>query len=159
MASIYLLQRTQVIPATPEEVWNYFSTPGNLPHITPAYMRFTVTSPPYTGQVYPGQVITYTVAPIAGIPLEWMTEITHVAYLDYFVDEQRVGPYSIWHHEHHFQIVPGGVKMTDIVHYRLPFGWLGKLAHSLFVKKQLEALFAYRHQAVEKIFGLVTAAQ
>ncbi|MBS0025698.1 SRPBCC family protein [Chitinophaga sp. 22321] len=153
MASIYLLQRTQIIPGTPEEVWNYFSTPDNLLHITPAFMRFTVTSPPYTGQVYPGQVITYTVAPLLGIPLEWMTEITHVEYLSYFVDEQRVGPYSIWHHEHHFRLVAGGVKMTDIVHYRLPFGWLGRLAHSLFVKQQLDNLFSYRHQAIEKIFG------
>jgi len=154
MPSIYLLQHTQVIPAPPEEVWNYFSNPNNLSHITPPEMRFTVTSPPYTGQVYPGQIITYIVSPVLGIPLEWMTEITHVEYLNYFVDEQRVGPYHIWHHEHHFQIIPGGVKMTDIVHYRLPFGLLGRLAHWLFVKKQLDNLFIYRHRAVEKIFGV-----
>jgi ligand-binding SRPBCC domain-containing protein len=157
MGSIYFMQHSQVIPAQPEEVWNYFSNPNNLAHITPPTMRFMVTSPPYTGQVYPGQIITYFVSLVAGIPLEWMTEITHVSYLDYFVDEQRAGPYSIWHHEHHFQAVPGGVKMTDLVHYRLPFGWLGKLAHRLFVKRQLEALFTYRFQAVEKIFGLPTA--
>ncbi|MBO9731917.1 MAG: SRPBCC family protein [Chitinophaga sp.] len=158
MATIYSLRHTQIIPASPEDVWNYFSSPANLSHITPASMRFRETSAPHTGQVYPGQVITYTVAPIAGIPLEWMTEITHVAYLDYFVDEQRVGPYRLWHHEHHFQPTPGGVKMTDIVHYKLPFGWLGRLAHWLFVKKQLDDLFAYRHQVIEKIFGQPTVA-
>ncbi|NLR78793.1 SRPBCC family protein [Chitinophaga eiseniae] len=153
MASIYSIQRTQVIPAPQEEVWSYFSNPANLQHITPAAMRFIVTSAPYTGQVYPGQVITYKISPLAGIPREWMTEITHVSYLSYFVDEQRVGPYSIWHHEHHFEQVPGGVKMTDLVHYRLPLGWLGKLAHRLFVKQQLAMLFEYRYKAVERIFG------
>ncbi|PSL49142.1 ligand-binding SRPBCC domain-containing protein [Chitinophaga niastensis] len=159
MASVYLLQRTQLISASLEEVWDYFSAPGNLTNITPAHMRFRVTSPPVEGQVYPGQIITYKVSPVAGIPLEWMTEITHVEYLVYFVDEQRVGPYSIWHHQHHFEAVAGGVKMTDTVHYRLPFGWLGKLAHGLFVKRQLEALFAYRNEAVKKQFTPSTAAQ
>ncbi|MFY0253171.1 hypothetical protein ACDQ55_04370 [Chitinophaga sp. 30R24] len=153
MASIYSLQRTQFIPARLEEVWNYFSSPGNLEHITPSYMRFRVTSPPYTGQVYPGQIITYRVSPVLGIPLVWMTEIMHVSYLNYFVDEQRVGPYRIWHHEHRFQEVPGGVKMTDTVYYQLPFGWLGKLAHGLFVKKQLQTLFNYRYAVIEKVFG------
>lgn len=153
MASVYLLQRTQVIPATLEQAWDYFSNPGNLEKITPAYMRVRVTSPPYEGQVYPGQMITYKISPLAGIPLEWVTEITHVIHRVYFVDEQRVGPYRLWHHEHHFSEVPGGVQMTDIVHYRLPLGWLGRIAHSLFVKKQLEGLFEYRIQTVDRHFG------
>ena len=153
MASVYLLQRTQVIPATLEQVWDYFSNPANLEMITPAYMRFRVTSPPYEGQVYPGQIITYKVSPLAGIPLEWVTEITHVIHRVYFVDEKRVGPYRLWHHEHHFSEVPGGVQMTDIVHYRLPLGWLGRLAHSLFVKRQLEKIFQFRQHTVSRHFG------
>ncbi|RBL94233.1 SRPBCC family protein [Chitinophaga flava] len=153
MPSVYLLQQTQFIPAPLEVVWDFFSNPNNLERITPAYMRFRVTSPPYEGRVYPGQMITYTVCPIARIPMEWVTEITHVQQHDYFVDEQRVGPYRLWHHGHHFVEVPGGVQMQDTVHYRLPLGWLGRLAHVLFVRRQLENIFAYRLRVVEDLFG------
>ncbi|MGN7993507.1 SRPBCC family protein [Chitinophaga sp. 22308] len=153
MASIFLLQRTQFIPAPLPQVWDFFSNPNGLAQITPSNIRFRVTSPPDERKVYPGQVITYTISPLAGIPLEWMTEITHVREGDYFVDEQRVGPYKLWHHQHHFREVPGGVEMTDTVHYRLPLGWLGRLAHTLFVRRQLEHIFAYRHRAVQELFG------
>jgi ligand-binding SRPBCC domain-containing protein len=81
-----------------------------------------------------------------------MTEITHVEDKKYFVDEQRFGPYSLWHHQHHFRQTEAGVEMTDIVHYKIPFGKLGDLAHALFVKKQLKAIFDYRYEVVEKLF-------
>jgi ligand-binding SRPBCC domain-containing protein len=103
--------------------------------------------------MYPGQVITYNVKPVLGIPLFWMTEITHVARPRFFVDEQRRGPYALWHHEHHFKPVAGGVEMTDLIHYAIPFGVLGRLAHALFVKKQLHEIFAYRYQKAETLFG------
>ena len=144
MSRIYSLQRIQVIPASLEAVWNYFSSPKNLIDLTPEYMHFRVTSPPHQGQIYAGQIITYKVSPVAGIPLTWVTEITHVHPQQYFVDEQRTGPYSMWHHEHHFEEVAGGVRITDLVHYRMPLGILGTLAHQVFVKKQLEDLFNYR---------------
>lgn len=121
-------------------------------------MKFRVTSGPMPGEVYAGQIITYTVAPVAGIPLFWMTEITAVNPLRFFVDEQRRGPYRLWHHQHHFTEKDGGVLMTDLVHYQLPLGLLGELARVLFVRKQLQAIFSYRRQQVEVHFGKEAAA-
>jgi ligand-binding SRPBCC domain-containing protein len=103
--------------------------------------------------MYPGQIIEYKVKPLLGIPVYWMTEITHVEKERYFVDEQRFGPYSLWHHQHHFKAIPGGVEMTDIVHYKIPFGFLGDIAQWLFVKKNLQQIFTYRELAVEQRFG------
>ncbi|PUZ26495.1 Ligand-binding SRPBCC domain-containing protein [Chitinophaga costaii] len=152
MAAIHRLERTQNIPIDLEQAWNFFSRPGNLEKITPAYMRFRITSPP-VARMYAGEVITYFIRPLLGIPLAWMTEITHVQEGRYFVDEQKKGPYALWHHQHHFEAVPGGIKMTDIVHYQLPLGFLGTLAGKLFVNRQLEDIFAYRREAIEQLFG------
>jgi ligand-binding SRPBCC domain-containing protein len=104
--------------------------------------------------MYPGQIITYTVKPVLGIPLPWMTEITHVADKEYFVDEQRFGPYALWHHKHFFRKIEGGVECIDKVDYKLPLGFLGSIAHSLFVKKQLKGIFNYRHKKLEELFGV-----
>jgi ligand-binding SRPBCC domain-containing protein len=153
MAKIYRLQYEQVLNASLEDAWRFFSQADNLEKITPTYMRFDITSP-HTGKpVYAGQIITYIIRPLLGIPLRWMTEITHVVEGKYFIDEQREGPYRMWHHQHHFEVVPEGVKMTDIVHYSLPLGILGKLAHALFVQRQLQDIFLFRKQAVEKLFA------
>jgi hypothetical protein len=103
--------------------------------------------------MYAGQIIEYTVKPLLGIPLYWMTEITHVQEGAYFVDEQRFGPYIMWHHQHHFKEVTGGVMMTDIVHYKIPLGFLGDIAHWLFVKKQLQGIFDFRFKAVIDKWG------
>lgn len=103
--------------------------------------------------MYPGLFIEYTVSPLLGIPMRWVTEITHVREGSYFVDEQRVGPYSIWHHEHFFERVPGGVKMTDVVHYQVPLGLLGRLVHPWLVRPKLEQIFSYRWAANERMFG------
>ena len=103
--------------------------------------------------MYPGLFIEYTVSPLLGIPMTWVTEITHVAEGEYFVDEQRVGPYAIWHHEHFFESIPGGVKMTDVVHYKVPFGILGTLVHPFIVRPKLEQIFSYRWKANERLFG------
>lgn len=115
-------------------------------------MNFTITSDPHNGDIYPGQVITYRLTPVLGIPMSWMTEITHVVPQKMFVDEQRKGPYRIWHHEHHFQPSGTGILMTDIVHYQLPLGPLGNVAHALFVKKQLNSIFDFRRTVIEKKF-------
>jgi ligand-binding SRPBCC domain-containing protein len=152
--SVHNIKFVQKLPISLEEAWAFFSSPLNLREITPEYMQFKVTSDPESlKKMYPGQVITYTVKPLLGIPLFWMTEITHVQDRAFFVDEQRVGPYAIWHHQHHFKSVEGGVEMTDLVHYKLPLGWLGDIAQALFVGRQLQGIFDYRRRVLEQKFG------
>ncbi|MGV3640017.1 MAG: SRPBCC family protein [Adhaeribacter sp.] len=151
--SLYLLERTQFLPVSLEEAWAFFSAPGNLAHITPPEMGFEVLSESGTGSIYPGQIITYYVRPLLGLRFFWMTEITHVKDREYFVDEQRAGPYSFWHHTHFFRPVAGGVEMRDQVYYKLPFGLLGKLAHALVVRQKLAAIFDFRYQYLEKRFA------
>lgn len=152
MAKIYRLQYEQVINTSLETAWTFFSRAENLEKITPAYMRFNITSPATDKPVYAGQIITYIIRPVLGIPLKWMTEITHVVEGEYFIDEQRQGPYGIWHHQHHFDQVPEGVRMTDIVHYSLPFGILGRIAHAIFVQRQLRDIFSFRREAIRRLF-------
>jgi ligand-binding SRPBCC domain-containing protein len=152
--AVYSLKRIQNLPISLDQAWDFFSTPGNLKKITPEKMGFVVHSDPeFLTNIYAGQIITYTVKPLLGIPLFWMTEITHVEPGKFFVDEQRVGPYALWHHQHHFKEIPGGVEMTDLVHYRLPLGPLGDFAHWLFVRKQLKGIFDFRYETLEKFFG------
>lgn len=152
--AVYSLKRIQKLPISLQQAWDFFSAPANLKEITPDYMGFEIRSDPdFLQKMYAGQIITYTVRPVLGIPLFWMTEITHVEPGKFFVDEQRVGPYALWHHQHHFREIPGGVEMTDLVHYKLPLGPLGDFAHGLFVKHQLNAIFNYRYQILEKRFG------
>lgn len=116
-------------------------------------MGFKITSISSEGEMYAGMIISYKVSPLAGIKLNWVTEITHVKEGVYFVDEQRVGPYSMWHHEHRIEPIDGGVLMTDIVTYQPPLGIFGALANGLFIKKQLQRIFDYRFKALEKRFG------
>jgi len=151
--SIHRLERKQFIRSNITELWDFFSNPGNLSVITPPYMNFRITSPADGRGIYPGQVITYKVSPLLGIPLSWMTEITHVERHQHFVDEQRHGPYRLWHHQHHFEEKDGGIQMTDIVHYQLPAFWLGEIAHLLFIKQQLGNIFDYRYKKIEAIFN------
>lgn len=116
-------------------------------------MGFVIKSKHHGERMYPGQIIEYIVKPLLAIPMYWMTEITHVEEGKYFVDEQRYGPYSLWHHQHHFREVPNGVEMTDIVHYKIPCWFLGDIANALIVKKQLRKIFEFRYQTIEKKFG------
>ncbi|MBL7778502.1 MAG: SRPBCC family protein [Chitinophagales bacterium] len=151
--SSHTLTRTQRLPISLNEAWDFFSSPDNLQKITPAKMNFRILSNTGSGKMYPGQIITYKVSPVFGIPLFWMTEITHVKESEYFIDEQRFGPYALWHHEHRFKAINGGVEMTDIVSYKLPLGPLGSLAYHLFVKKEVEQIFNYRYKVLEERFG------
>jgi ligand-binding SRPBCC domain-containing protein len=150
----HTLKSVQRIPATIEEVWHFFSDPQNLQRITPAHMKFKVVSQHHGDALYAGQIFEYEVSPVLGIPLYWMTEITHVQRPYYFVDEQRKGPYSFWQHQHHFREIEGGVEMTDIVHYRNPLGFFGELANLLFVRKKVRSIFSYRFAKVEEVFGV-----
>lgn len=142
---------TQFVPARLDEVWDFFSSPANLSKITPPGMGFIITSPPQPG-MYPGMFISYKVSPFLGIKLNWVTEITHVREKLFFVDEQRRGPYSIWHHEHHFREVEGGVEMHDILHYQVPLGILGTLADHLFVKNKVRGIFSFREKRIRELF-------
>jgi ligand-binding SRPBCC domain-containing protein len=151
--AFYQLIKTQKLPVSLHEIWDFMSSPANLKEITPDYMGFNVTSKTGSEKMYPGLMISYKVSPVFGIKLNWVTEITHVKELEYFVDEQRSGPYSIWHHEHKMEAIDGGVLMTDIVSYQPPFGFLGAIANSVLIKKQLETIFDYRTVALEKRFG------
>lgn len=145
-----LLERRQVIPATLQGAWGFFARPDNLAAITPPWLGFRVTSP-HQELMYAGMIITYTVSPLLGLRLNWVTEITQCRDPLFFVDEQRIGPYRFWHHQHHFRAVPGGVEVLDLVHYQLPYGPVGRLA-SGFVRGKLLEIFAYRRNAVEKLF-------
>jgi ligand-binding SRPBCC domain-containing protein len=150
----YLLKTEQAIPISLEEAWNFFSSPLNLAKITPSEMAFVVTSD-YSAdtRIYAGMIITYIVSPILGIKMNWMTEITHVKEGEYFIDEQRFGPYALWHHQHHFKTIEGGVLMTDILNYATPYGIIGRLANTLFVDKQIKQVFSYREKAIKELFG------
>ncbi|WP_316793801.1 SRPBCC family protein [Pedobacter frigoris] len=150
----YHLTFSQLLPISIDEAWEFFSSPMNLAKITPADMSFTVTSDPnHIKHMYPGMLITYKVSPMAGIKLNWMTEITQVEDKKYFIDEQRFGPYKFWHHQHHFKAIPGGTEMTDILTYGLPMGILGRIANGIFVANKLQQIFEFRKKKVIEIFG------
>jgi ligand-binding SRPBCC domain-containing protein len=149
----YSLKTVQSIPISIDKAWGFFSNPANLQAITPRNMGFKIISKHHGEKMYAGQLIEYVVRPLFGIPMYWMTEITQVKYKEYFIDEQRFGPYQLWHHQHHFKEIDGGVEMTDIVHYRNSLGFLGNIANSLFVHRQLKKIFEYRFQKVEELFG------
>lgn len=142
------------MPISLDKAWSFFSNPANLQAITPSDLGFKIISKYHGDIMYAGQIIEYKVSPVFHIPLYWMTEITHVSDKKYFVDEQRYGPYSLWHHQHHFKEIPGGVEMTDIVHYKMPFWFLGDIANWLFVQKQIKGIFDYRFKTVEDMFGV-----
>lgn len=157
MGKVYVLKNVQRLPVAIEKAWDFFSHPKNLAELTPAALNLKFTNALFREDMYPGQVITYNVKPVLRIPLFWMTEITHVDKPHFFVDEQRRGPYALWHHEHHFKPLAGGVEMTDLIHYALPLGLAGRLAHTLFVQKQLQQIFAYRYAKAEALFGTYPA--
>jgi ligand-binding SRPBCC domain-containing protein len=148
---MFQFKRKQIIPTDLDTCWNFFSSPSNLKLITPPYMGFDVkTIVPDT--MYEGLIIAYTVKPLLGIPVEWVTEITHINKGVFFVDEQRIGPYKLWHHEHHFKEVAEGIEMIDIVSYELPFGKLGKLVEPILVAPKLKEIFDYRFKKVDELF-------
>jgi ligand-binding SRPBCC domain-containing protein len=153
MSKVYSLKTVQILKVSLDEAWEFFSSPKNLQKITPQKLGFQIISQHHGEKMYAGQIIEYKVKPVLGIPLYWMTEITHVEDKKYFVDEQRFGPYSMWHHQHHFREVPEGVEMTDIVHYKLPLWSLGDIAHSLFVRSQLKGIFDHRFEVTERMFN------
>jgi len=149
---IYQINTKQNLPISVKEAWEFLSSPNNLSEITPKYMNFKILSGA-DKSIFAGQIIQYKVTPVLGITLKWVTEITHVKQNEYFVDEQRFGPYSLWHHKHFIKEIDGGIEMEDIVDYKIPFGFLGQIAHSLFIEKKLRQIFNYREKKLVKLFG------
>ena len=151
---LHVLERRLEIQITLKEAWDFFSNPANLTDITPPRLGFKMTSEA-PERIYPGLIMTYKVSPFFGLPVNWVTEITHVKEPEFFVDDQRLGPYKLWHHEHMFKEIEGGVEVHDLVHYALPLGPLGDIAHELVVKRQLRDIFEYRSEYLARKFGRV----
>ena len=149
---LYRLSRIQTLPVSAEVAWRFFSSPLNLPTITPSWLNLTITGD-VSGQMYPGMLICYRLTPFWGLPVIWLSEITQVDPLRYFVDEQRAGPYRFWHHQHQFRPENGKIEMTDTVTFALKFGPLSPIIHDLFIKKRLADIFDYRKRRVAQLFG------
>lgn len=143
----------QLIPRDLDEVWEFFSRPENLNEITPEDMSFEILSDVADTPMYEGMIIRYNVRPIMNIPMNWVTEITHVRDREYFIDEQRFGPYALWHHQHHFKAVQGGTFMQDILHYKVPYGPIGSVVDALFVEQKIDSIFKYRFHIIEEKFS------
>ena len=150
--AFYQFQREQILHTSIDELWDFISSPQNLKKITPDYMGFDICSKDLPEKIYEGMIISYIVKPLFGIETNWVTEITHVKENEYFVDEQRVGPYSMWHHQHIIKQQGDKVLMKDIISYKPPFGFLGSLANELMIKRKLNEIFDYRTTILEKIF-------
>ena len=149
---IYTFHRKQKLPISLSEAWEFLSNPKNLSILTPTEMNFTIISKDEK-PMYAGQVIQYSVTPIAGIKATWISEITHLEEGKYFVDLQLYGPYAFWHHKHFIHEIDGGVEMEDIIDYKVPFGIFGRIFHPLLVRPKLEKIFSYRQNKLVEIFG------
>ncbi|WP_298154902.1 SRPBCC family protein [Flavobacterium sp.] len=149
---MYTKKSIQNLPISIDEAWDFLSNPANLETITPSFLGFEIVSGA-DKKMYAGQIIQYTVKPLLGLKMEWVTEISHVNEKTFFVDEQRFGPYKFWHHKHFLREIPGGVEMEDIVNYKLPFGFLGNLVHPIIVKPKLDQIFEHRTKKLIELFG------
>ena len=146
-----IFKTEQLLPLSLQEAWDFFATPRNLNAVTPKELEFRITSD-VPDKMYEGLIISYKIKPMLNIPVNWVTEITHIKDLAYFVDEQRKGPYRMWHHEHHFMEVPEGVLMTDILHYEIGKSIFGWLAGKLFVHRKVKEIFQYRNKILSTYF-------
>ena len=149
---LHRFETSQTLPIDPGEAWDFFSDPRNLALITPPELAFEVVSP-LPERMHPGLIVRYRVRPFGGVPVDWITEISHLVEGELFVDEQRLGPYRFWHHQHHFRPVAGGAEIGDVVHYAVPFGPLGDLLNALLIEDRVRAIFAYRRRVLERRFG------
>ena len=151
--SVHLLKTTQKLPISVDEAWEFLSKPANLQKITPNYINISVHSDDGREEAYPGKILKLKMTPLLGIPIVWHSEITHVKEGEYFIDEMRKGPLAFWHHQHHIKPIEGGVEMTDILHYKVPLGFIGDIGNWLFVNRQMRSMFKYREEVLEQLFG------
>jgi ligand-binding SRPBCC domain-containing protein len=150
---IYQIKSKQILPITLDNSWNFFSDPRNLPKITPPWLNLKITSD-LPDKMYEGMIITYKVYPFLGIPSNWVTEITQVKEKNFFIDEQRFGPYKFWHHQHHFKQIDDGIEMEDIITYALPLDPLSRPLNSLFVGNKVKEIFKFREEVLNKLFKI-----
>jgi ligand-binding SRPBCC domain-containing protein len=148
---IFQIKKNQTIPISLDKAWNFFSNPVNLSKITPSWLNLKITSD-LPGKMYEGMIISYKVYPFLGIPSNWVTEITSVKDKNFFVDEQRFGPYKFWHHQHHFREINGGAEVTDIVNYALPFDPFSRMLNNILVQKKVNEIFEFRKEVLNKLF-------
>ncbi|MFZ4673157.1 MAG: SRPBCC family protein [Chlamydiia bacterium] len=149
---MHCLIKTTWLNTNLQTAWEFFSSPDNLAVITPENLDFHILDRSLSKEMFAGQIIEYTVRPFPFFKVHWVTEISHVEPLKMFVDEQRFGPYAFWHHKHFFTQEGSRVKMVDIVHYKLPFGCLGRMVEPFVVKPRLEEIFAFREKTIQKLF-------
>jgi ligand-binding SRPBCC domain-containing protein len=149
---LYQIKTKQKLPISVDKAWEFLSNPKNLKEITPKHMNFKILSGA-DRSIFAGQIIQYKVTPMLGISTKWVTEITHVKDKEYFVDEQRFGPYALWHHKHFIKKIDGGVEMEDVIDYKIPFGIIGQIAHPIIVKNKLKQIFKYRENKLKELFG------
>ena len=147
------IHREQLVKTDINTLWDFMSSPKNLETITPESMMFKITSKNKDEKMYPGMIITYIVSPLLKIKLTWMTEITQVKEKSFFIDEQRLGPYTMWHHQHIFKQTEEGILMKDIITYIPPFGIIGKIANFLFIKNKVNQIFDYRNKKIDSLFN------
>lgn len=150
--AIHILNKKQFLPIDIELSWDFFSDPKNLKLITPPSLGLEITSEDVNNEIYEGMIITYNVTPFPGITTTWVTEITHLKKPFYFIDEQRIGPYKLWHHQHFFSKHENGIIAEDLIHYAIPFGPLGNLLNSIYIRNNLDKIFNYRKNVLEEIF-------
>jgi ligand-binding SRPBCC domain-containing protein len=149
---IYRKSYQQVLPVGIQRAWTFFSNAENLQTITPKEMKFLMKSGNEKHSIYPGQIIVYSVSPLLKIPLTWVTEITHVNEPNYFVDEQRKGPFTFWHHQHLFKAIDDHqTEMTDILHYEIPLRFIGQIMNSILIEKKIKEIFSHRCKAIDQL--------
>lgn len=153
---MYLKEWQQVVPAEMNAVWEFFSRPENLNKITPKDMDFEIVTKLEGLEMYPGMLVRYIVSPLPLMKSDWVTEITAMATHKYFIDEQRFGPFTFWHHQHHFKATDDGVLLTDILHYAVPFGPVGRMVNAIMINKRIDDIFTYRQAVIEDLFGPVS---
>ena len=149
---VYSKTSAQKLPITLQVAWDFLTNPHNLSKITPPEMNFKIVAGAEKA-LYAGQIITYSVTPLFRIKTSWVSEITQIVDKKYFIDVQIQGPYAFWHHQHFVTEIEGGVLMEDIIHYALPLGIVGQMAHPIIVKPKLEEIFQHRTTTLNKIFG------
>jgi ligand-binding SRPBCC domain-containing protein len=149
---LHQIHRKQMIPISIFEAWEFFSNPENLSTITPSWLNLTLISDIPRG-MHSGMIISYRITPIVRVPTIWISEITHVNRPTYFVDEQRLGPFRFWHHQHVFKEVGRNVEIQDIVHYAMPLGPIGEMMYSISVRKKVDSIFDFRQKALERILS------
>ena len=148
---LYQLKVKQLLSISLDDAWSFFSDSRNLSKLTPPWLNLNITSD-LPDEMYEGMIISYKVHPILGIPFNWVTEITSVKEKNFFIDEQKFGPYKFWHHQHHFKEMENGIEMEDIVNYALPFDPISRPLNKLLVGNKVKKIFEFREEVLKKIF-------